>query len=146
MEIRYTAAWDNTYSHHCLSNGMVERLHRQLKSSLKASPHPDRWTDMLDLALLGICTTVKEDLKCTTAELVYDTSLRLPGEFLVQQDVADSDPASCAAQLKDYMRTLRCTPSRRPSQSTRHTSNALDSTSHVFLVSVKHLETAQNYP
>ena len=64
---------------------------------------------------------------------MYGTSLRLPGEFLAQQDVADSDPASYAARLKDYMRTLRCTPSRRPSQSTRCTSNALDSASHVFV-------------
>ena len=85
-DIRITA-------YHPIANGMVECSHRQLKSSLKASPHPDHWTDMLHLALLGIRTTVKEDLNCTTVELVYGTSLRLPGEFLVQQDVADSQQA-----------------------------------------------------
>ena len=70
-----------TTAYHPIANGMVERFHRQWKSSLKASPHPERWTDMLYSALLGIRTTLKEDLKCTTAELVYGTSLRLPGEF-----------------------------------------------------------------
>ena len=52
-----------TTAYHPISNGMVERFHRQLKSSLKALPHPDCWTDMLYLALLGIHTMVKEDLK-----------------------------------------------------------------------------------
>ena len=94
MEIRYAAACIRTTAYHPIANGMVGRLHRQLKSSLKTSPHPDR---MLHLVLLGIRTTVKEDLKCTTAELVYGTSLRLHREFLVQQDVTDSDPASYAA-------------------------------------------------
>ncbi len=59
-----------TTSYHPIANGMVERFHRQLKSSLKASPRPDNWTDMLYLALLGIRSTFKEDLKCTAAELV----------------------------------------------------------------------------
>ena len=31
--------------------------------------------------MLGIRTTVKEDLQCSSAELVYGTTLRLPGEF-----------------------------------------------------------------
>ena len=122
-----------TTAYHPIANGMVEHFHRQLKSSLKASPHPERWTDMLYLALLGICTTLKEDLKCTTAELVYGTSLCLPGEFFITQDVIDLDPASYASQLKDSMRTLRCTPSRRSSGSTRHTSDAHSSVSHVFV-------------
>ncbi len=62
-----------TTSYHPIANGMVERF--QLKSALKASPHPEHWTDMLHLALLGIRTTLKEDLKCTEAELVYGTGL-----------------------------------------------------------------------
>ncbi len=42
-----------------IANGLVERFHRQLKSALKASPHPNHWTDMLHLVLLGIRTTLK---------------------------------------------------------------------------------------
>lgn len=55
---------------------------------------------MLPLALLGIRTTLKEDLKCTAAELVYGTSLRLPGEFFTPQAIANADPASYVTQLK----------------------------------------------
>ena len=60
---------------------MVERFHRQLKAALKAQPNPDAWIETLPLILLGIHTALKEDLKATTAEMVYGTTLRLPGEF-----------------------------------------------------------------
>ena len=59
-----------TTAYHPIANGLVEMFHRQLKAALKASPQPDNWTDMLPLVLLGIHTALKEDLGCTTAELV----------------------------------------------------------------------------
>ena len=59
----------------------VEYFHRQLKSSLKSYPEPTNWTDILPVVLLGIYTMLKDDLHCTSAELVYGTTLRLPGEF-----------------------------------------------------------------
>ena len=33
------------------------------------------------MVLLDICAAVNEDIHCTAAELVYDTTLRLLGEF-----------------------------------------------------------------
>ena len=93
-----------TTSYHPIANGLVERFHRQLKAALKASPQPDRWSGMLPLALLGIRTSLKEDLGSTAAELVYGTSLRLPGEFFVPQTDGNTDPATYAAQLKSNMR------------------------------------------
>ena len=33
------------------------------------------------LVLLGICTALKEDMKATTAKMVYRITIRLPGEF-----------------------------------------------------------------
>ena len=60
---------------------MVERFHRQLKAALKAQPQPDSWMDTLPLVLLGVRTALKEDISSTAAEMVYGTTLRLPGEF-----------------------------------------------------------------
>lgn len=37
--------------------------------------------DALPLVLLGIRTALKEDIASTAAEMVYGTTLRLPGEF-----------------------------------------------------------------
>jgi transposase InsO family protein len=53
-----------TTAYHPIANGMVERFHQQLKS---ASPHLEHWAGMLPFVLLGIRTTLKEDLKCTAA-------------------------------------------------------------------------------
>ena len=71
----------HTTAYHPIANGLVERFHRQLKGSLKCIPDSTHWTKALPLILLGIRATVKQDLKCTAAELVYGTTLRLPGEF-----------------------------------------------------------------
>ena len=70
-----------TTAYHPIANGIVERFHRQLKGALKASTDPINWVDMLPMILLGIRTSLKQDLKCSTAELVYGTALRLPGDF-----------------------------------------------------------------
>ncbi|XP_063960282.1 uncharacterized protein LOC135155276 [Lytechinus pictus] len=75
-------------SYHPAANGLVERFHRQLKSALKAQDDPQHWHEYLPIVLLGIRTTVKEDLTCSPAELVYGTSLRLPERtILVTADV-----------------------------------------------------------
>ena len=102
-----------TTAYHPSANGLVERFHRQLKSALKASPHPENWTDMLHLTLLGIRTSLKEDLKCTAAKLVYGTSLRLPGEFFVPHNASDTDPTNYVSQLKHTMQALRCKPPQK---------------------------------
>lgn len=70
-----------TTAYHPCANGLVERFHHQLKASLKTLQDSSKRTDALPLVLLSIYTTLKKDLKCTTAELVYGTTLRLPGYF-----------------------------------------------------------------
>ena len=122
----------HTTAYHPASNGLVERLHRQLKSALKAHPHPERWTEALPLVLLGIRTTIKEDIGCTAAELVYGTSLRLPGEFFVAKGNNNADPSSYVTQLKRTMQALRATPTRQSSQP-GYVDNALSTASHVFV-------------
>jgi len=102
----HSALGDQTNSHHCLphdTNGLVERFHRQLKAALKVSPHLDRWIDMLLLALLRIRTSLKEDIKGTAAELLYGTSLCLPGEFFIRPVVSSMDPTSYITLLKSSM-------------------------------------------
>ena len=91
-----------TTAYHPSANGLVERFHRQLKAAIKCQPHPDRWVDALPWVLLGIRSALKVDLQCTTAELVYGTTLRLPGEF-IQPSARNptSDPANFVTRLKE---------------------------------------------
>jgi hypothetical protein len=71
-----------TTVYHPASNGMVERLHCQLKAAIKCH-NTSNWVAVLPIVLLGIRTAIKEDLNATAAELIYGTSIRLPAEFFL---------------------------------------------------------------
>ena len=64
-----------TTAYHPSSNGLVELFHCQLKTTLKATPEPTHWVSALPLVLLGIRADLKQDIGCSTAELVYGTTL-----------------------------------------------------------------------
>lgn len=121
----------HTTAYHPIANGLVERFHRQLKAALKTYPTPERWTTSLPMVLLGIRTALKEDLRCTAAELVYGTTLRLPGEFFTSS--RDSvEPSSYVSTLKSSMQRLQATPTR-PAQRSVYISPALSTCTHVFI-------------
>ena len=123
----------HTTAYHPISNGLVERFHRTLKSALKTQPHPSQWTESLPLVLLGIRTVYKEDLHASVAELVYGSTLRLPGEFFSLADVSTYDPALYVTRLKAYMAQLRPQPTRSCSNRDPFVSSDLSSSSHVFI-------------
>ncbi|KII61927.1 Transposon Ty3-G Gag-Pol polyprotein [Thelohanellus kitauei] len=80
-----------TTAYHPQSNGMVERFHRQLKSSFYAKLKDLNWVDELPWILLGLRTCPKEDLKSSSAELIYGSPLTVPGEFMTSQLNTDVD-------------------------------------------------------
>ena len=71
----------HTTAFHPQANGLVERFHRHLKSALMARLTGPDWVAELLWVLLGIRTAPKEDLNCSSAELVYGTPLSVPGDF-----------------------------------------------------------------
>ncbi|KAK2577094.1 hypothetical protein KPH14_001013 [Odynerus spinipes] len=63
---------------------MIERWHRSLKTSIMC--HDDRnWVEALPIVLLGLRTSIKDDIKASAAELTYGTTLRLP-EWMCQEN------------------------------------------------------------
>ena len=83
------------------------------ESTLKAQHNPSSWMDALPLVLFVIRTALKADTSTTAAEMVYDTTLRLPGEFFSHSSQTTSaDPSDYVTQLKAHMQRLCPVPSR----------------------------------
>ncbi|BHF80885.1 hypothetical protein SprV_0702401300 [Sparganum proliferum] len=111
---------------------MVERFHRQLKASLRAADDPENWTDHLPLVLLGIRSSLKSDLDCSAAELVFGATVRLPGQMISPTPrVAVEDPTNLLHRLRQFLRTLSPV-SPRPSVSESYLEKDLATCSHVY--------------
>ncbi len=72
-----------TTAYHPQSNGMVERVHRQLKAALRSRNCGADWAEHLPWALMGIRAAPKDDTGVSSAELVYGCKMVLPGELQV---------------------------------------------------------------
>ena len=69
---------------------------------------PD-WIDELPWGLLGIRTVPKEDLECSSAEMVYGAPLTVPGDFLPRGQGTD-DVAHFLPRLRETVRKLEPRP------------------------------------
>lgn len=111
---------------------MVERFHWTLKAVFTAQESP-RWSERLLIVLLALRNTVKQGINASTPELVYGTTLRLPGEFF---HAAAPEPTfhDLITALRGSMAQLRPVGGTS-NDSTRHIfmSARLDTVSHVFL-------------
>ena len=71
-----------TTAYHPQSNGMVERLHRRLKDSLRARLVGCDWTLHLPWVLLGLRTAPREGSGRSAAQQLFGTPLSLPSDFV----------------------------------------------------------------
>lgn len=95
----------HTTAYHPQSNGLVERFHRHLKSALRARLSGPSWIQELPWVLLGIRTAPKEDLGCSSAEMVYGAPLTVPGDFLPSQGKYTATDLHLR-QLRDQVRSF----------------------------------------
>ena len=119
-----------TTAYHPAANGLVERFHRQLKAAIMATQH--EWTDALPLILLGIRSAVKTDLDTSPAELVYGTTLRMPGEFIDASTTPLPNPTEYARRLSEHMSKLRPVSPRRQNQ-VSYVDGRLNHCTHVYV-------------
>lgn len=102
----------HTTSYHPAANGLVERMHRQLKAAIMC--HDDiYWMEALPLVLLGIRSAFKEDVQATVAELVYGEPLRLPGELITAPTGDPPDHSALLTRLRHHFGQLRPIPASR---------------------------------
>lgn len=101
----------HTTPYHPCANGLIERWHRTLKAALMC--HQESWSDALPAVLLGLRCTYKDDISATPAELVYGSTIRLPGEFFSKETVTKT--------AEDYVTKLRnVMQGIRPVQTSAH--------------------------
>ena len=121
-----------TTAYHSIANGLVERFHRQLKSSLKATDDPTHWSEKLPLVLLGIRTAVKTNLGHSVAERVYGTTLCLPSNFFIPSTDNLLDPTLYIDRLKGTLKDLQ-PPHPRSQPRDSHVPTSLQTCTHVFV-------------
>ncbi|BHF81873.1 hypothetical protein SprV_0802500800 [Sparganum proliferum] len=122
-----------TTAYHPAANRMVERFQRQLKTALRAVEDPENWSDNPPLALLGIRAALKSNLDCSAAELVFGTTLGLPGEMVTPTcRGADETHDNFVHHLRQIMRLLSPVPPRTPTTEF-YVEKDLDNCTHVFV-------------
>lgn len=97
-----------TTPYHPKSNGMIERWHRVLKAAIMC--HADsNWTRSLSTVMLGIRSHVRADTEASPAEFIFGSTLRLPGEFFLPDDIIP-DPKIFIEEFREFMRQIRPVP------------------------------------
>ena len=96
----------HTTSYHPQANGLIERLHRHLKSALRARLSDPNWMQELPWVLLGIRTMPKAELGCSSAEIVFGAPLTVPGDFIPSCRRTQSDVTRHLRQLREQVRSL----------------------------------------
>ena len=79
-----------TTAFHPQANGMVERLHRQLKDALRA--RAGQWWEELPYAVLGLRAAPKDESGISAAEAALGQKLVLPGQAMPTETVPPAGP------------------------------------------------------
>ncbi len=82
--------------------------------------------------MLSIRSSVKVDLGCSPAELVFGTTLRLPSQFFTSSPADTLDPSNYADRLRRFMSDLKVTPTRTHSKPS-YIPNDITTCTHVFI-------------
>ena len=103
-----------TTAFHPQSNCMIERFHRSLKSALFTRLAGLDWFLHLPLVLLGLRPVPKDDTGLSVSEVVYGSSLAVPGEFLGSPELP---AASFLRKIEDAIAGFAVSPPHHVSSS-----------------------------
>ena len=90
-------------------------MHRQLKAAITARMETETWMEELPLVLLGLRSAWREDDNVSPSQMMYGTSLRIPGQFVPGVESAGGDDPF-SRNLIQKMRQIK--PIQAPHHST----------------------------
>lgn len=123
-----------TSAYHPQANGMVERLHRQLKASLKTRIGPaGSWVAELPLVLLSLRATPKADIGYSPADMVFGLVPRLPGQMVCQPTRSQPTLDLEIRTLGNTMRKIRSVPPAFHGNTVSYIPKSLATAKFVFL-------------
>uniref|UniRef100_A0A5S6Q0E0 RNA-directed DNA polymerase n=1 Tax=Trichuris muris TaxID=70415 RepID=A0A5S6Q0E0_TRIMR len=114
------------------ANGLVERMHRQLKTAITCHKK-DNWLQALPLVLLGMRAAVKEDIGFSVAELLYGQTICLPGEFIATSKQPTGTGFDLVSDIRIAIQKMIPTTTSHHGSLTPFVHKDLMSTSHVFI-------------
>ena len=125
-----------TTSYHPQANGLVERWHRTLKSSIMARVEAagSDWLNQLPWILLGLRITPKEDLDgASPAEMVYGQTLTIPGDMI--QTGPQEQVSQHLRDIRAQMENLKPKPTSAHGAKTAgfHVPKALETAQYVYI-------------
>lgn len=120
-----------TTPYHPQCNGKIERLHRTIKTAIRAH-NSIKWTDVLPTVLLGLRSSLREDSNSSIAQMLYGTHIRLPGEFFIGP-TTETEPGTFVSNLQQHMQQLRPVEVNHKTSRTVFIHKDLKDCTHVFL-------------
>jgi len=92
----------------------------------------NNWVEILPTVLLGLRTCFKEDLNSSPAEMLYGSTLRIPGEFFFEED-PPADPNIFLEKHRIAMRNIKSRPTAHHCNKTPFFHKNLFDCTHVWI-------------
>ena len=101
IEVRFTTAY------HPEANGIVERFHQTLKAAIRCRLTDNKWSQALPWVLLGLRNTPKDDLGASSAEIMFGTTLAVPGLCWGSENYPQDELRNAVSNAKRFLPTPR---------------------------------------
>jgi len=119
-----------TTTYHPQCNGLIENLHRTLKTAITSYSDPAHWTDYLPIILLSLRASINTQTNTSPAEALIGQELRLPGDIFAPNPPKDKNAISHRIfEATKAIRNLQHHDTQRRS----YVPQTISSCTHVFL-------------
>ena len=116
------------------SNGLAERYIKTIKTALTAKLDRNNWVKYIPLIVLSINNTYKADLKCSSAELVFGQTLRLPGDLCFNTPLPRiAFPDDFVLSMRKFANECKPTDTRVEQSNPTHLPKELETCTHVYV-------------